>query len=146
MLTYWPIRGLAERIRMLLEYLEIPYEDRKITDRDDWFKKEKPSINDPFINLPYLKDGEEIVSESEAILLHLIYKGKKKELLGKDEKQKIEVVKVRGAFNDMYTAYVRTMYGGGDFAQHKAGLVETLKGHLAKYSIYLRQVREIHRR
>lgn len=132
MLTYWPIRGLAERIRLLLEYLELPYEDRKITDRDEWFNKEKPSINDPFINLPFLKDGEEIISESEAILFHLIFKANKKELLGKDEKQKVEVAKIRGAFNDMYSAYVRVMYGGGELEKVKPGLLESLKGSLAK--------------
>jgi glutathione S-transferase len=131
-LTYWPIRGLAERIRLLLEYLELPYEDRKITDRDEWFNKEKPSINDPFINLPFLKDGEEIISESEAILFHLIFKANKKELLGKDEKQKVEVAKIRGAFNDMYSAYVRVMYGGGELEKVKPGLLESLKGSLAK--------------
>lgn len=132
MLTYWPIRGLAERIRLLLEYLELPYEDRKITDRDEWFNKEKPSINDPFINLPFLKDGEEIISESEAILFHLIFKANKKELLGKDEKQKVEVAKIRGAFNDMYSAYVRVMYSGGELEKVKPGLLESLKGSLAK--------------
>jgi glutathione S-transferase len=63
-LSYWDIRGLAERIRLLIEYLGVAYEDRRITDREEWFNKTKPSIDDPFINLPYLKDGDKIVSES----------------------------------------------------------------------------------
>jgi hypothetical protein len=35
-LTYWDIRGLAERIRLILEYLGIEYEDRCLSNRDEW--------------------------------------------------------------------------------------------------------------
>lgn len=63
-LYYWPIRGLAERIRLILEYTGLKYEDKTYTDRDEWFNKVKPTITNPFINLPYLKDGDTIVAES----------------------------------------------------------------------------------
>lgn len=38
-LGYWKIRGLAERIRMILEYVELPYEETHYdgTNRDQWF-------------------------------------------------------------------------------------------------------------
>lgn len=132
MLTYWPIRGLAERIRLLLEYLGIPYENVQITDREEWFNKLKPSIDDPFINLPFLKDGDRIISESEAILAHIILKANRGDLFGKDNTQKVEVAKLRGAFNDMYSAYVRIMYGGGDFELTKPSLIKSLQGYLEK--------------
>jgi len=30
-LGYWNIRGLAERVRLLLEYLHVPYEEKIFT-------------------------------------------------------------------------------------------------------------------
>lgn len=131
-LVYWDIRGLAERIRLLLEYLGLPYEDRRLTDRNEWMNVIKPSINDPFINLPYLQDGDKIISESEAIITYIILKAGRGELLGKDNCQRVEVTKLRGAFGDLYGAYVSTVYGGGDFNAVKPGLLERLKNHLGK--------------
>ena len=132
MLSYWDIRGLAERIRLILEYLGTPYEDKRITDRDEWFNKIKPSVNDPFINLPYLTDGDKVVSESEAILYYVIIKANRADLFGKTPDDKVEVIKLRSAFNDLYSSYIRTVYGGGDWNDKKPALVDSLKPHLAK--------------
>jgi len=43
-LGYWNIRGLAERVRLLLEYVGLPYEQKFFTPEttDDWFGKLKP--------------------------------------------------------------------------------------------------------
>lgn len=43
-LGYWNIRGLAERIRLVLEYLQIPYNQTIFTPEteNDWFSKVKP--------------------------------------------------------------------------------------------------------
>jgi len=131
-LSYWAIRGLAERIRLLLEYLGVPYDNHEITDRNEWFNKTKPSIDDPFINLPFLKDGDKVVSESEAIIAHIIFKANRADLFGKDSEQKVEVIKLRGAFNDMYSAYVRVVYGGGDFELTKPSLINSLSAYLEK--------------
>ena len=42
-LGYWKIRGLAERIRMLMEYLEVPYTQDIYTadNRPQWFEHRK---------------------------------------------------------------------------------------------------------
>jgi len=56
-LAYWPIRGLAEPVRLLFEYVGAEYEELKWTDRDAWFK-EKFDLGLPCPNLPYLIDGE----------------------------------------------------------------------------------------
>lgn len=53
---------MAERIRLLMEYTGLKYEDKVYLDRDEWFNKDKPSIANPFINLPYIKDGETIIA------------------------------------------------------------------------------------
>jgi glutathione S-transferase len=65
-LGYWPIRGLAERIRLLLEYLGLEYEQVFYfeNNEDQWFKVDKPTLlsKNPALNLPYLIDGEKVVS------------------------------------------------------------------------------------
>jgi hypothetical protein len=45
-LGYWSIRGLAERIRMFLEYTGLPYDEVKYTseDIDKWFGHDKPHL------------------------------------------------------------------------------------------------------
>lgn len=42
-LGYWNIRGLAERVRLLLEYLHVPYEEKIFTPetRPEWFDQLK---------------------------------------------------------------------------------------------------------
>ncbi len=48
-------------MRFLLEYLGVPYEEKKYADRDEWFTKDKVAMSaNPLVNLPYLKDGEHV--------------------------------------------------------------------------------------
>lgn len=65
-LGYWNIRGLAERIRHLLEYTGLPY-DQIIYDEDQpnkWFNDDKPRLikTNPAITLPYLTDGDKVIT------------------------------------------------------------------------------------
>ena len=43
-LGYWNIRGLAERVRLLLEYLKVEYDQKIFTPetRPEWFDVLKP--------------------------------------------------------------------------------------------------------
>jgi len=58
-LSYWPIRGLAEPVRLLLEHVGADYEELKRTDRPAWHR-EKLDMGLPCPNLPYLIDGEHV--------------------------------------------------------------------------------------
>ena len=76
-LGYWDIRGLAEPARLMFEFLEIPYEDKRYVcgdapnyDRSCWLDI-KPTLGLPFPNLPYFIDGETKLTESSAILKHI---------------------------------------------------------------------------
>jgi glutathione S-transferase len=64
-LGYWNIRGLAERIRLLLEYLQIPYNQTIFTPEteNDWFANLKPEYlkKNPAANLPFLLDGDKLI-------------------------------------------------------------------------------------
>ena len=86
-LAYWAIRGLAQPIRLLLEYCEIPYEDRRFEqgpppdfDKSCWFDVKETVLGDyPFANLPFFIDGDLVVTQSNAIVRHI---ARKKSLLG----------------------------------------------------------------
>uniref|UniRef100_A0A8C2TDD2 Glutathione S-transferase n=1 Tax=Coturnix japonica TaxID=93934 RepID=A0A8C2TDD2_COTJA len=73
-LGYWDIRGLAQAIRLLLEYTETPYKERQYKagpapdfDISDW-TNEKEKLGLDFPNLPYLIDGNTKLTQSNAIL------------------------------------------------------------------------------
>lgn len=69
---YYPIRGKAQVPRLICEYLRIPYED-KLYGLTEW-EKDKKSITKEhdFFDLPYLKDGDFIVSEAFPISQYVI--------------------------------------------------------------------------
>eukprot|EP00668_Euglena_longa_P020247 GGOE01025180.1.p1 GENE.GGOE01025180.1~~GGOE01025180.1.p1 ORF type:complete len:329 (-),score=107.72 GGOE01025180.1:409-1344(-) len=73
-LGYWPIRGLAGPLRMILAYSGVEYEDRQ-HDADSWFGQTKPELlkSNPMANLPYIKEkeGDSCVVQSNACLLYL---------------------------------------------------------------------------
>jgi glutathione S-transferase len=42
-LGYWAIRGLAQQLRYILEYVGATYEEKRYPEvNDDWFSKDKP--------------------------------------------------------------------------------------------------------
>ena len=75
---YWPFRGIAQVSRYLMEYLNIDYNDKKYTDQEEWFKKDKQGLGLDFPNLPYLIDNEDNVklTESQAIPRYICSKWK----------------------------------------------------------------------
>eukprot|EP01016_Furgasonia_blochmanni_P002662 TRINITY_DN11036_c0_g1_i1.p1 TRINITY_DN11036_c0_g1~~TRINITY_DN11036_c0_g1_i1.p1 ORF type:complete len:213 (+),score=72.48 TRINITY_DN11036_c0_g1_i1:61-639(+) len=79
---------------------EIPYVNKRYASKDDWFGVDKPALDTPFPNLPYLKDGDKIITESSAIILHIILRSGKLELLGKTVDDKVLVVQLRGVIMD----------------------------------------------
>jgi len=78
-LGYWAIRGLAQPIRMLLEYSSIPYEEKRFEqggapdfDKTCWTDVKDTVLGDyPFPNLPFLIDGDITVTQSNAIVRHV---------------------------------------------------------------------------
>jgi len=65
-LGYWNIRGLAERVRLLLEYLHVPYEEKIFTPetRPEWFEQLKIEYlkKNSAANLPFLLDGDKLIT------------------------------------------------------------------------------------
>ena len=115
---------------MLLEYLGIKYENKVYENGDDWFTKDKPKLNTPFPNLPYLKDGETIVTETEAIIVYIILKAGKEDLLGRNNQQKVDVAQVRGVFGDLHSKYIQAVYG--EYEKKKPELIDSAKTLLGR--------------
>lgn len=99
-LGYWGIRGLAQQIRNLLEYLHLPYEDKIYQNRDDW-SLDKPKLQTDFPNLPYLIDNGKVISQSEAIMLHIALKANREDLIGSTKEEKVHFTQVQGVLRDI---------------------------------------------
>ena len=74
-LGYWKIRGLAAAIRMMLYYKQQTFKEVAYSSEDadaEWFGKDKPELKkkNSMINLPYLIDDDEVITQSNSILLY----------------------------------------------------------------------------
>ncbi|KRX04409.1 Thioredoxin-like fold [Pseudocohnilembus persalinus] len=97
-LGYWPIRGKAQFLRYLLEYTQIPYEDKIYTDPKQWFEQDKKNLGIEFPNLPYLIDGDFKLTESAAIGKYIANKSQQADqLLGNNNLNKF------GQINMLYS-------------------------------------------
>jgi len=58
---------------LALEYVGLSYKDVKYAENneDEWFKKDKLTLKSDFPNLPYIIDGETVVTESDACLVYI---------------------------------------------------------------------------
>lgn len=82
--AYWTIRGLGAPLRMMVMYANCPLNavnyDCAIKegggfDASSWFSvKPEFKAKNPFINLPYVQDGEVLVTQSNACLSYLARK------------------------------------------------------------------------
>ena len=118
-LGYWKIRGLAQPIRLLLEYLQVKYSENLYEQgegpdfsRDEWFSK-KYSLGMDFPNLPYYFDGDVRFSESNAILRYIVNKYNK-ELQGKTDSDFAIVEQLVGVLSDIKSTISYHCYQTGD--------------------------------
>jgi glutathione S-transferase len=72
---YWKIRGLAAALRMMCYYKKHSFCDKAYGDdaKAQWFGKEKPALQkkNGLMNLPYVIDGEAVITQSNSCLLYL---------------------------------------------------------------------------
>jgi len=107
-LGYWDIRGLGESTRTLLEYLEIPYHMEPYKTSEQWnSKKHDGSLKFP--NLPYLVDGDQNITESEAIFAYVCIKAGKHDMIGKNE-DRVTLIRLSGVLKDLFMKLAMIMY------------------------------------
>lgn len=112
-LGYWDIRGLAHAIRMLLEFTDTSYEEKQYTcgeapdyDRSQWLDV-KFKLDLDFPNLPYLMDGKNKITQSNAILRYI---ARKHNMCGDTEEEKIRVDIMENQIMDFRMQLVRLCY------------------------------------
>lgn len=144
-LGYWNIRGLAAPLRMMLCFRQIPFENTTYRldgrfDRSVWLQHAKPAIleKNPLANLPYIIDGEIVVTQSNACLSYL---GRKLDLWGHNEVEIIQCEQLLCEAMDLRNLVVSFCYGrSGDpteLQQVKDFISMVQSGILAKFNDWL---------
>ncbi|KAM7171475.1 glutathione S-transferase Mu 1-like [Macrochelys suwanniensis] len=138
-LGYWDIRGIAHSIRLLLEYTGTAYEDKMYScgeapdyDKSQWIN-EKEKLGLDFPNLPYLIDGKNKLTQSNAILRYIARKHK---LCGETEEEMLRVDMLENQAMDFRMSLAMICYNP-DFEKLKPGYLEQLPGKLKLFSQFL---------
>ena len=138
-LCYWDIRGLAQPIRLLLNYTDTPFEDRMVStgpaphyDKSCWYDQ-KFSLGLDFPNLPYYIDGDIKITQTNAILRHI---ARKHDMVGKTEKEKAMVDMMADQSMDFRNGWVRLCYNP-DFNTVKEAYLKSLPETLKRFSDFL---------
>jgi glutathione S-transferase len=120
-LYYWKIQGLVAPLKMACTYARMDYEFYafEATHSALWFDNIKPKIaeKNPLANLPFIKDGDFYVTQSNACLTYL---GRKLDLLGKDERELCYVEQLLCQVMDLRNQFVNLCYGDLEGFQEKA--------------------------
>jgi len=138
-LAYWDIRGLAQPIRLLLNYAGEEFEDRMYScgsapdyDRSSWLNV-KNTMGLGFPNLPYYIDGDVRITQSNTILRYI---GRKHGLLGETEAEQIRMDLMLNEIGDFRSGFIRLCYGP-TFKKNKDQYVETCKIKLKQFDAFL---------
>ncbi|EMP41707.1 Glutathione S-transferase Mu 1 [Chelonia mydas] len=130
---------LAHSIRLLLEYTGTAYEDKMYScgeapdyDKSQWIN-EKEKLGLDFPNLPYLLDGKNKLTQSNAILRYIARKHK---LCGETEEEMLRVDMLENQAMDFRMSLVMICYNP-DFEKLKPGYLEQLPGKLKLFSQFL---------
>ncbi|XP_066209009.1 glutathione S-transferase Mu 1-like isoform X2 [Saccopteryx leptura] len=138
-LGYWDIRGLAHAIRLLLEYTDSNYEEKKFSmgdapdyDRSQWLS-EKSKLGLDFPNLPYLIDGAHRLNQSNAILRYI---ARKHNLCGETEEEKIRMDILENEVMDVRLKLALMCYNP-DFEKLKPDYLKGLPDKMKQFSQFL---------
>nr|XP_006979550.1 glutathione S-transferase Mu 1 isoform X2 [Peromyscus maniculatus bairdii] len=138
-LGYWNVRGLTQPIRMLLEYTDSSYEEKKYTmgdapdyEQSQWLS-DKFKLGLDFPNLPYLIDGPHKITQSNAIIRYI---ARKNNLCGETEEERIRADIVENQVMDNRMQLIRLCYNP-DFEKLKPEFLKTIPEKIKLYSEFL---------
>ena len=136
-LAYWGTRGLVQPIRFFLDYLNLPYENKSYTDREVW-NKDKAALKTPLPNLPYLIDGEKVITESDALFHYIAYKAGRRDLIAPEDPEKfVRLSTTRGVLADLRHSISSLIYSPNYDSLYESTMTNTVKPRLEKLSKYL---------
>ena len=103
---YWGVQGRAHPVRLLLAYHNIDWEDKMYTDPQEWFGTDKPALKSDFPNLPYIKDGDTVITENVAVLQYAALKTGNKDLFGKNEVDTVKITQLYSFVHDIFPIFL----------------------------------------
>lgn len=120
---YWNIKGIAEPLRWIFLHFKIDVKEWNPADQAEWEKKAETL--GPLANLPYLKDGDLVISEASkipsAIPRYLIEKAGQQDFLGKTIAERAQVNMIDGILADIRQKCINIIEMPKD-ADHKAAV------------------------
>jgi glutathione S-transferase len=143
---YWGIRGLAAPLRMMVMFRNVPLksenydvlEDQSKSgyDRSSWFNvKDELKAKNPLINLPYVIDGDVVITQSNACFLYL---GRKLKLLGNSEKDMVDCEQLLCECMDIRNSVVSFAYSrDGSHFPRWAENITSRNGSVDKLNLWL---------
>jgi len=124
---YWKIRGLGAPLRMMCAFKETEVTHFAANSGEMWFGAKKPELaaKNSLINLPFIVDGDDVITQSNSCMLYL---GKK---LGIDsEANAVRNHQALDQIMDLRNDVIKIVY---PFAGVTAeGFLDALKEHMAK--------------
>lgn len=138
-LGYWDIRGLAEPIRLLLNYTETDFKDERyeLGDAPEYSAKAwtsvKYTLGLSFPNLPYYIDGDMKISQSNAILRHI---ARKHDLCGTSEEEKVMVDVAENQLMDFRKKFTGLCYNQ-NFETLKENYLNDVKPMIKQFAEFL---------
>ena len=105
---YWDFQGMGHAIKLLLSYFKVPFEDKQYpyANKDEWFAKAKPALNSKLPNIPYIQDGDFVITESVAVLQYAALKTGNKDLMGKNDLDAIRIAQLASVCRDFAMSFV----------------------------------------
>ena len=101
-------------------------------DTSSWFASEKPPLyeKNSLINLPYVMDGDKVISQTNACFSYL---GRKLNMLGKDENELCQCEQLLCEIMDLRNKVVNHVYSpDGAHADKTKDFLSSITGHLKK--------------
>jgi len=124
---YWPIRGVGQQVRFLLEYVGAKYEEKQYTieNHNEWFLEDKVSLGLQFSNLPYYIDGDLKLTGSTAIMKHISRKHNFPDSLTESEQCLLDMVE-NTVYDFLWVGFIGLCYYcKGDFEKERVEYIET---------------------
>lgn len=103
---YWAIKGRAQHIRWLIAYTGLDVKEYNPQSMQDWdgrFAEFLKTPNTAFPNLPYFKDGQRFVSETNAVAAAIVVKANRQEMIGNNPADQITHMTLTSVLNDLFT-------------------------------------------
>eukprot|EP01017_Pseudomicrothorax_dubius_P027675 TRINITY_DN3223_c0_g2_i1.p1 TRINITY_DN3223_c0_g2~~TRINITY_DN3223_c0_g2_i1.p1 ORF type:complete len:184 (+),score=33.60 TRINITY_DN3223_c0_g2_i1:63-614(+) len=97
---YWKMQGGAEPLIKLAKYVKIEFEVKGYADFQEW-QVDKATMTNLFPNLPYMRIGDTVLSESDAIAIQIVALANREELLGRNFEELVLNSTVKGVVKDI---------------------------------------------